>query len=193
MIRIFALTLLLLLGVAPAQAQNTGAMNDYTHYNNQGQPDPGTITPLPGGGFQTNYGDGWTQTNVPDDSYGPGGVTVTEKDEKGRVRSVIKYDVHKKRRQNTRVTYNANGSTTLLIINYSATGALLSSQTQNTPAPPPTPPPSGPQSGPTPGPSSGGPPPDSGSGPGGSPFGGFGFGFGVGGGHGEDHGGEHKP
>jgi hypothetical protein len=190
------LLLALIIGAGPAHAQS-GSMGDYSHSNGSGQPDPGTITPLPNGGFQTNYGDGWTQTNEPDNSYGPGGVKVTEKDDQGRIRSIIKYDPKKKRRHNTRVTYNPNGTMTLAYYDYSATGALIGSKTETTQTPPPAPPPSEPQTaqpspgGPPPDTASGGPPPGGeGPGPGGPVppvFGGFGFSFGVGGGHGDAH------
>jgi len=172
----------LLLGAAPAHAQGSPAT---THTDN-GQPDPGKITPLPNGATQTTYADGWTEIHEPDSGFNDG-LKITEKDEKGRIRQTRRY-AGPILRQKVTVTYNANGTTVIVYTNYGFTGQLVDTKTEVISPPPP--PPNGPQTaqpgpgGPPPG--NGGPPPDSGSGPGGPVvpgFGGFGFGFGVGGDH----------
>jgi hypothetical protein len=214
LITILLFSLLVAAGPAWAQVQYFG------HSDSNGAPDPGTTTPLPNGGSQTNYQDGWTRTDEPDNSFGAGGTKVTEKDGQGRINEITKLDPKGRMRHRTQVAYNANGTKTISYWNYGATGYLIDKKTETVAAAPAPPPPSGPQTGssgpggpqtgssspggPQPGsPGSGGPQPDSGPGPGGPSgpggpgvpvFGGFGFGFGVGGG-GEDRGGVpgHKP
>ncbi|HUK08646.1 MAG TPA: hypothetical protein VLX09_12315 [Stellaceae bacterium] len=181
---IYALSIMLVMATGAASAQG-----NFTHFNGS-QQDNGTTTPLPNGGTQTTYNDGWTQTTEPDNSFGPGGTKVTEKDKTGRIQAITNYDPKKRKRHQTRVAYNANGTMTLSHADYDADGHLIDSKTETTQsAPPPQP---GPQTaqpggppadsaygGPPPG--SGGPPPDSGPGFGGPVFGGFGFGVTIGG------------
>jgi len=179
--RTIALVLLLLAAtVGTAAAQGLPALNGHVQAN--GQPDPGTTAPLPNGGTQTTYGDGWTRTTEPDNSFGAGGTKVVEKDNRGRIVHIIKYDPKKHERHHTMVEDRPDGSRLMTYANYDANGGLIDTSTEKLPATTTMggPPPSGPPSD-DPGYAGGGPPP-SGPGPGGpgvAPlFGGFQFGIG---------------
>ena len=163
--KVLALTVAILaLGAVTAEAQRPNCKDTYTHYSAPGQPDQGTTVALPNGGFQTTYVDGWTHTSEPDSSYGAGGRQMSEKDNTGRIRTVVKCDPKNMARQETNSDYQ-NGLIVMTVITWNASGAQIGKDTKRMAAgAPPQPTPQGqqaqPMQPPPPGyPSAGGPPP----------------------------------
>lgn len=165
--KVLALTVAMLaLTVVSAEAQRPNCKDTYVHYSAPGQTDQGTTVALPNGGFQTTYVDGWTHTSEPDSSYGAGGRQMTEKDNTGRVRMVVKCDPKNMARQETNSDYQ-NGLIVMTVITWNASGKQIGKDTQRMAAGTPPPSPQGqqaqPMQPPPPGyPSAGGPPPSPG-------------------------------
>jgi len=165
--KVLALTVAILaLSAVSAEAQRPNCKDTYTHYSAPGQVDQGTTAALPNGGFQTSYVDGWTHTSEPDSTHGAGGRQLTEKDNTGRVRTVMRCDPKNIVRQNTDSDYQ-NGLIIMTVTTYNASGVQIGKDIKRmAAATPPQPTPQGQQAQPAqppqppPGyPSAGGPPP----------------------------------
>jgi hypothetical protein len=68
-------------------AQNT--YQTWVHTDGSGKPDSGTSS-TSGGVTTVTYKDGWTDTTEPDNATNPPGTKTTVKDDKGRIRQIIK-------------------------------------------------------------------------------------------------------
>lgn len=116
-----ALMLLLIPAVA-ASAQELTSLESHRRAN--GSADPGTATSEADGGVTTAYADGWVRLSTPDDSFGPGGSRVIEKDPDGRVRHILQYDVKHTRRHFTTAEELPDSSIELIHFNYDENGNL---------------------------------------------------------------------
>ena len=105
--------------------------NTWTHFNPDGTVDPGTTTPLPNGGTQTTYKNGWTHTVEPDNAGGPGALKVIDKDEKGRIRTISRFDGQKRLRHRTDVDY-VNGKIVMTFTSYDTNGTMIERKQETT-------------------------------------------------------------
>jgi hypothetical protein len=114
---LFAFALIVVAAVANAQLPHFDPAT--------GQPDPGVTTPLPGGGTETKYKDGYSQKSEPDPAN-PGWKKITEYDPLGRLILIWKFDGNGVLRHVTGVTYLPNGKHTESHQNYDANGKIIS-------------------------------------------------------------------